>query len=98
MTNTVKNNCSTYLLVHSLSTTIENRHKVFRVCAEAAGDGSGSHAKSISKESQMLNFYTKFNTANGQQTGRERGDRAVWPLPFQLPMWSVHVWRTGWGT
>lgn len=22
----------------------------------------------------------------------------VWPLPFELPSWSVHVWRDGWAT
>lgn len=53
------------------SFTLHNHRKqaqsVHGMCRGSQGLGSRRHAKSISEGSLMHKFYTKFNTANGQQ-------------------------------
>lgn len=66
---------------------------MFRVCAEAASLGNRRHAKSISKESSMHNFYTNVN--KWAAIGRKREDRAGLTLAlstFQLEGTCMARW------
>lgn len=73
MTNTTRKTA-----LHTYSSTLHNHRKqaqsVQGVCRSSQSLGSRRHAKIISKESPMRNFYTKVN--KWAATGRQRGDRA----------------------